>query len=81
MNNEDKIVKIFTGSTVDVNFVTRYLLDNGVPSIIKDKYSESVHAGFVTGLPDTIDIFIINKDKEKAIQLMNDYYDSIPKDN
>lgn len=73
MNNEEKIVKIFTGSAVDVNFVTRYLLDNGVPSIVK----ESSHAGFVTGLRDTIDIFIIEKDKEKANKLMKEYYDSI----
>ncbi len=70
---ETNLINVYTGSEVTVNLLKGELEKIGVSSIIKDKFKSGITAGFGTGVPSAIDLFIDENDLEKAKPLIEEF--------
>lgn len=70
---ETDLVKVYTGTEITVNLLKGELEKIGVSSIIKDKFKSGISAGFGTGVPSAIDLFINEQDLEKATPLIDEF--------
>ncbi len=71
MNNNEKIVLVYTGSEVIIDRIRVNLEMEGINSIKKDGFRQGINAGFVGGTPSTIDLFVIETDFKKATEIIN----------
>ena len=74
MKNEH--VKIFSGSSIIVNRLKSLLEDENISSIIKDNINMSKVSGFGP-LGQSIELFILNSDVEKAKPILDKYKEQI----
>ena len=70
---ETNLINVYTGSEVTVHLLKGELEKIGVASIIKDKFRSGITAGFGTGVPSAIDLFIDENDLEKAKPLIEEF--------
>ena len=68
---EDNIVKLYTGSDVIINHIKQELEANGISCLIKDGFKQGIDAGFVGGVPSAIDLFVLESDLERAVEIVN----------
>ncbi|HPF50559.1 MAG TPA: DUF2007 domain-containing protein [Draconibacterium sp.] len=68
---EDNIVKIYTGGDVIINRLKVELEAQGIYSLVKDGYKEGLAAGFGEGVPSAIDLFVLESDLAKALEVVN----------
>lgn len=68
----NQTIKIFTGSEVLVAMLKEELENQGIPALIKSEFNSGVIAGFSGGIPSAIDLYIEDKDLEKATLIIND---------
>jgi hypothetical protein len=71
MNDKDKIVLIYTGDELTVERIRVNLEMKGISFIAKDGFQQGINAGFVGGTPSSIDLFVVESDLEKAIEIVN----------
>ena len=71
MNDKDKIVLVYTGNEVIIERIRVNLKKEGINSITKDGFNQGINAGFVGGTPSSIDLFVLEADSEKAIEIIN----------
>ena len=71
MNDNEKIVIVYTGNEVIIERIRVNLEMEGINSITKDGFRQGINAGFVGGTPSTIDLFVIETDFEKATEIIN----------
>jgi hypothetical protein len=71
MNKSNELVLVFTATKVIVNHVQAELEANGIGSIAKDEFSQGLEAGFGAGSPSAIDLFVLESDVEKALEIIN----------
>lgn len=62
----EKLIKIYTGSSVIMNRIKAELELQGINSIVKDGFKQGIEAGFGGGVPSAIDIFVTENDMRKA---------------
>ncbi|TCO04979.1 putative signal transducing protein [Natronoflexus pectinivorans] len=74
--SDDNIVKIFTASEVTVLLLKGRLEELGITSMIKDNFKSGVAAGFYGGPPETVDLFIQEKDMDAATPVINEFKDN-----
>lgn len=71
---------IFTGSMVEVHYVKNMLQEHGIGALIKDDHGSAAMAGFFGGIPDTLDLFVLTEEAERAMawieSSINDNHDS-----
>ncbi|MFV0590550.1 MAG: DUF2007 domain-containing protein [Draconibacterium sp.] len=72
MDTQDKIVKLYTGGDVIINHIKQELEEKGINCLVKDSYKQSISVGFVDGVPSAIDVFVLEKDLEEAMKIVND---------
>ena len=78
MTDHDGLKRVFTGSSVDANFIKSILEDNGVGCIVKDSLQESTIAGWGSGAPEvSCRVFVVESDEESALDLVKQYLESI----
>lgn len=74
---ENDLIKIFTGSDIEANYVAALLKENKIDHIIENQLNQSISAGWVSGSQENSSIIRVNiEDSQKALQLINDYYKS-----
>lgn len=71
MENEEKIVMIYSGDLVTIEHIKNELEANGISSFEKDPFQEGIEAGFVGGTLSTIELFILEADVAKAKEIIN----------
>ena len=71
MNENDELVKLYTGGDVIINRIKQLLEAQGINSLIKDGFKQGLAAGFGEGVPSAIDIFVTEDDFEKAGEIVN----------
>ena len=71
MNDNDKIVLVYTGDELTVERVKANLEMKGIVPVVKDGFNSGLSAGFVGGTPTTIDLFVLESDVEKAMEIVN----------
>lgn len=67
MNDKYKLIRVFSGSKIDVELLRNQLEDIGIESMIKDDFLEAAHAGFGAGIPGLVDLYVFDKDVDKAM--------------
>lgn len=71
------LIKIFTGSDIEANYVAALLKKNKINYIIENRLNQSISAGWVSGSQENSSIIRVNiEDSQKALQLINEYYKS-----
>ncbi len=77
MTDHDNLKLIFTGSSVDANFIKAILEDNGMGVLVRDSLKESTVAGWGSGSPeDACTVFVTEGYSEAATKLINEYLSS-----
>lgn len=71
MHDNDKIVLVYTGDEVTVERIKANLELEGIIPIVKDGFNSGLSAGFVGGVPSGIDLFVLESDFEKAMEIVN----------
>lgn len=71
-------IKIFTGTSILVNRLSSLLNNEKIPTIIKDHVNSGNLAGF-GALGNSIELFIKEKDKENALEIINHFQEEIAK--
>ncbi len=70
---DNKLVRIFTGSSIIVNLLKEELENNGIAALIQDDYTSGIIAGFSGGVPTSVDLFIQQSDQEKAESIISEF--------
>lgn len=74
MTDHDNIKLVFTGSSVDANFIKSILEDNGLGVLLRDSLKESTIAGWASGAPeDACRVFVSENHFDAAKKLIADY--------
>ncbi|MFC2132511.1 DUF2007 domain-containing protein [Bacteroidota bacterium] len=73
MSGKDKIIKVFTGTKVEINLLKARLEEYGINSLIKNDFESSIIAGFGGGTLSTIYLYISEGDKEKAEPIIEEF--------
>ena len=80
MENQENLMRVFTGSVFEAQFIKRYLEDNNIEVLLRDTMSESIIAGWASGAPeDSGLVFVLKDDFEKAMKLIEKYQNSSKK--
>lgn len=66
MENDERIVLVYTGDFVSVEHIKAELESKGISILIKNSFQQGIEAGFVAGIPSAIDIFVSESDVGKA---------------
>jgi hypothetical protein len=71
---EDKgVVRVYTGGEVLVGRLKGILEEAGITSMIKDDFQASISAGFVSGVPSALDLYIQESDMIAAEPIIRDF--------
>lgn len=72
--HEDKgVVRVYTGSEVLVGMLKGILEEAAISSMVKDDFQSSISAGFVSGTPSSLDLYIQESDREAAGPIIEDF--------
>ncbi len=72
MSKTDELVLVFTGSVVEIEYVRAELEAGGIVPIVKDGFAQGLKAGFVADSASAIDLFVLDADVRKALEIIND---------
>jgi hypothetical protein len=72
MNEEDNLVRIYTGTELTVNLLKDELEQVGIIGIIQNDFESGTSAG-IAGDPSAIDLFIQETDLKKAKPILVDF--------
>lgn len=70
MTENKDLVRVYTGSQVDVAYIAEQLKESGIPCLVKDDFQTGIHAGFATSTPDAIDIYVEAENSRNAALLI-----------
>ena len=70
----DKIVRIYTGSQVDVNLLEARLEAEEIGSLTKDNYNSGLSAGFASNNNQMVDVYVEQVNVEKAKKIVEDLF-------
>ena len=73
MNEKSKLIKVYTGTEITVNLLKDELEEEGITVSVHNEYELAANAGFSTGTPYSVDLFIQNTDLEKAEPIINEF--------
>lgn len=73
MTKGNNLVKVFTGSEVSVILLKGVLEENGISTIIKNEYQSGITAGFFSGVPSAIDLYIKESDFKQAEPIIHEF--------
>ena len=65
-------IKLFSGSSIIINRLQNILESNNISSLLKNKFESARLAGFGEQM-NSVEIFVLNKDIEKATLILNEF--------
>ncbi len=74
MTDHDGIKLVFTGSSIDANYIKSILEDNGIGTMIRDSLKESTIASFASGSPENACRVFVSEDHEQAAEKLIEEY-------
>lgn len=78
MTNQDGLILVFTGSSLDANFIKSILTDNSISCLIRDTLKESLSAGWASGAPEDSNLVYVEKQHQQfAKELIEQYLSSL----
>ena len=73
MKNEDKLVRVFSGSEVSVILLKAKLEEAGVSAIIQNDFQSGLSAGFAGSTPTGVDLYIREGDLKLADPILQEF--------
>jgi hypothetical protein len=73
MKKENELIRVYTGSEVTVFLLKGELEQAGIQSMIQNDFDAGLSAGFVSGVPSAVDLYIQNKDLNMAEPIINEF--------
>ena len=74
MENDDQLVKVYSGSEILAGLLKEILEANNITTIIRDELRSSLNSGYVDGGPcHYLDVYVQSKDLEAATSIINDF--------
>jgi hypothetical protein len=71
------IYEVFSGSSVDANFIKAYLEDNGIGVFIRNAHQSSIAAGWIDPVAGTdVAVMVTAENFERAESLVRQYLES-----
>lgn len=78
MKEEDKLIRVFSGSQIAVMLLKGELENIGISVIIQNDFDTGLSAGFFGGGPSAIDLFIQEFDRKEAEPIINEFLRNNP---
>ena len=73
MSDDSELVRVYTGTEINVRLLKDILEQSGIPGVIRNNFKSGLAAGFGGGVPSGVDLYI-NEDKlEKANPIVRDF--------
>lgn len=73
MKKENEIIRVYTGSEVSVILLKGELEEAGIPSMVQNDFDAGLSAGFGSGVPSAVDLYIQMSDLNKAKPIIDEY--------
>ncbi len=65
MKNQNKLIRVFSGTEIPVNLLKDELEKHGVSVHIQNDFQSGIMAGFSGGGPSAVDLFILDPTSKK----------------
>ena len=73
MKEENKTIRVFSGSELEVNLLQEELLQIGISGIVQNNMNSGLVAGFAGGLTSAVDFYIRTTDLQKAESILSEF--------
>ena len=73
MKEENKIIRVFSGTELEVNLLKNELYQIGISGLIQNDFNSGLVAGFSGGPLSAIDFFIQESDLKKAEPIIKEF--------
>ncbi|WP_319501172.1 DUF2007 domain-containing protein [uncultured Draconibacterium sp.] len=70
MNEQGKIVELYSGNEVTIQHLKQELEAAGIATLLKDGFNQGNAAGFVGGTPSVIELLVNEKDLSRAQEIL-----------
>lgn len=70
---KDELILVYTGDEISVLHLKGELEESGILSFIKNNIQSGLAAGFVSGPPSSIQLYVDNVDMEVAKPIIDDF--------
>ena len=72
MENEEKIVRVYTGDLVTIEHIKNELEAKDIYPVIENGYQEGLDAGVIAGTPSTIHLYVLESEVASALEIIKD---------
>lgn len=73
----DDLMKVYTGSSIEANYLVDLLKDNGIAAFSRDSLNESLIAGWVSGSQECSATIYVNRENvEKSKELIKTFLET-----
>ena len=73
MTSKDKLIRVYTGTEIQVNILKEELNKVGISCAIQNDFNSAINAGFSGGTPSALDLYIHKNDIEEAGPIVKDF--------
>jgi hypothetical protein len=77
MKDSDDLIRVYTGTEVSVIHLKEELEESGISVLLQNDFQSGISAGFVGGVPSSIDLYINKSDVEIADPIIKDFIENI----
>lgn len=78
MKKENELIRIYTGSEVSVILLKGELEEACIQTMIQNDFDAGLSAGFGSGVPSAVDLYIQQSDFDKAEPIINEFLKNNP---
>ncbi len=78
MKDKNELVRIYTGSEISVILLKGELEQAEIQCMIQNDFDAGLSAGFVSGVPSAIDLYIQQSDLNKAEPIIREFLENNP---
>lgn len=70
-NQQNDIVRIYSDTEININFLQEELAKKGISSVVKNEFQSALMSGFGAN-PNAVDLYVNSADFERASELIED---------
>jgi hypothetical protein len=77
---DDHLIRIYSGTEVMVLMLQEMLEENDIGTMVRNDFQSGVAAGFVAGLPTSVDLYILEADLAGAESILAAFLEGNPEE-
>ena len=78
MKKDNELIRVFTGNEILVILLKGELEQVGIQSMIQNDFDAGLSAGFGSGVPSAVDLYIQQSDLDKAEPIISEFLKNNP---